>query len=63
MDAEAANISQPVRSFRKGDLPECSRLYREGLIGGKLAENDTGLDIDDIEFGLHESRRQSLLGG
>ena len=25
------------------------RLYREGLLGGKLAENDTGLDIDDIE--------------
>jgi len=24
-------------------------LYVDGLLGGKLAENDTGLDIDDIE--------------
>jgi ribosomal protein S18 acetylase RimI-like enzyme len=24
-------------------------LYREGLIGGTIAENDTGLDVDDIE--------------
>ena len=23
-------------------------LYREGLLGGKIAENDSGLDIDDI---------------
>ena len=38
-----------IRSFRTGDLPACRKLYREGLIGGKLAENDTGFDIDDIE--------------
>ena len=38
-----------IRSFRPQDLPVCSRLYREGLLGGTLAENDTGLDIDDIE--------------
>lgn len=38
-----------IRSFRKEDLPACQRLYREGLLGGSLAENDTGLDIDDIE--------------
>ena len=38
-----------IRSFRPEDLPTCARLYREGLVGGKLAENDTGLDIDDIE--------------
>jgi ribosomal protein S18 acetylase RimI-like enzyme len=38
-----------VRSFRPCDLPACRRLYGEGLIGGKLAENDTGFDIDDIE--------------
>jgi putative acetyltransferase len=30
-------------------LPACRKLYVEGLLGGKLAENDTGLDIDDIE--------------
>jgi ribosomal protein S18 acetylase RimI-like enzyme len=38
-----------IRSFRPSDLPACRVLYREGLLGGKLAENDTGLDIDDIE--------------
>jgi ribosomal protein S18 acetylase RimI-like enzyme len=38
-----------IRSFRTGDLPACRTLYREGLIGGTLAENDTGFDIDDIE--------------
>src|SRR5688572_9533490 len=37
-----------VRSFRPEDLPDCQRLFVEGLIGGKIAENDTGLDIDDI---------------
>ena len=38
-----------IRSFRPEDLPACRKLYIEGLLGGKLAENDTGLDIDDIE--------------
>lgn len=38
-----------IRSFRASDLPACRKLYSEGMIGGKIAENDTGLDIDDIE--------------
>jgi len=38
-----------IRSFKPEDLPGCRTLYREGLIGGSIAENDTGLDIDDIE--------------
>jgi ribosomal protein S18 acetylase RimI-like enzyme len=38
-----------VRSFKPTDLPACRKLYIEGLIAGKIAENDTGLDIDDIE--------------
>jgi ribosomal protein S18 acetylase RimI-like enzyme len=38
-----------VRSFKREDLAACTQLYREGLLGGKIAENDTGLDIDDIE--------------
>ena len=37
-----------VRSFNPEDLPDCRKLFVEGLIGGKIAENDTGLDIDDI---------------
>ena len=39
-----------VREFHARDLPACRKLYVEGLIGGKLAENDTGTDIDDIEW-------------
>ena len=39
-----------IRDFRPDDLPACRRLYVEGLIAGKLAENDTGFDIDDIEW-------------
>lgn len=38
-----------IRSFRRGDLPACRKLYVEGLIGGSLADNDTGFDLDDIE--------------
>jgi len=38
-----------IRSFRPADLRACRKLYVEGLLGGKLAENDTGLDIDDID--------------
>jgi ribosomal protein S18 acetylase RimI-like enzyme len=38
-----------IRPFQREDLPTCSKLYREGLLGGRIAENDTGLDIDDIE--------------
>jgi ribosomal protein S18 acetylase RimI-like enzyme len=39
-----------IRSFQPGDLAACQQLYREGMIGGQIAENDTGLDIDDIDF-------------
>jgi ribosomal protein S18 acetylase RimI-like enzyme len=38
-----------IRSYTPQDLASCRHLYVEGMIGGKLAENDTGLDIDDIE--------------
>jgi ribosomal protein S18 acetylase RimI-like enzyme len=49
MDQEADTRAFIIRSFRSEDLPACRVLYREGLLGGALAENDTGLDIDDIE--------------
>src|SRR5688572_29217534 len=38
-----------VRSFRREDIQACTQLYVEGLLGGRIAENDTGLDIDDID--------------
>ncbi|CAN5599550.1 hypothetical protein BH09PLA1_BH09PLA1_31560 [soil metagenome] len=47
--APASDLAINIRSFRTSDLPACRTLYVEGLLGGKLAENDTGLDIDDIE--------------
>jgi ribosomal protein S18 acetylase RimI-like enzyme len=43
-----ANISVNIRDFQAGDTQACRKLYSEGLLGGKIAENDTGLDIDDI---------------
>jgi GNAT superfamily N-acetyltransferase len=49
-DFAMPNSTDPwrVRSFTPLDLGACRQLYREGLIG-KIAENDTGLDIDDID--------------
>jgi len=38
-----------VRSFQPSDQAACNKLYREGLIGGKLSENDTCVDLDDIQ--------------
>ena len=49
MNPPAAQQPFAIRSFRAGDLSACTQLYREGLLGGKIAENDTGLDIDDID--------------
>ncbi len=47
---ERSTTSTPVtiRSFKQDDLPACSTLFHEGLVGGRIAENDTALDIDDI---------------
>ena len=45
-----SDASYHVREFRPEDLPACRKLYVEGLLAGKLAENDTGSDIDDIEW-------------
>ena len=39
-----------VRSFTPADQAACNRLYREGLIGGTLSENDTCVDLDDIKM-------------
>lgn len=43
------DVPVQIRSFRPADQAACNRLYREGLIGGSLSENDTGADIDDIQ--------------
>jgi ribosomal protein S18 acetylase RimI-like enzyme len=49
------DIPVAIRGFRREDLPACRKLYIEGLIGGKIAENDTGFDIDDIESSYMKS--------
>lgn len=37
-----------IRSFHREDQVACKKLYLEGLVGGKISDNDTGVDIDDI---------------
>lgn len=39
-----------IRSFHPADQAACEALYREGVIGGQIAENDSGLDIDNIQM-------------
>src|ERR1700712_1440938 len=41
-------IRATIRPFRSEDQAACIALYIEGLIGGKIADNDTGYDIDHI---------------
>ena len=38
-----------IRTYAAHDAEACAALYREGLLGGKIAENDTGLDMDDVQ--------------
>jgi len=47
--ASSGEISIKIRSFEPRDQGACVGLYREGLLGGKLAENDSGLDVDDVQ--------------
>jgi len=44
-----------IRSFAQSDAGVCRDLYMEGPIGGKIARNDTGLDIDDINLAYMSS--------
>ncbi len=46
-----ADLDYPIqiRSFTPADAHACHTLYLEGLIGGQIADNDTGMDIDDIQ--------------
>jgi ribosomal protein S18 acetylase RimI-like enzyme len=45
----AGPLPAKIRSFTPADQTACNRLYREGLISGALSENDTGVDLDDIQ--------------
>ena len=52
---ESSPASVTIRPYRRVDLAACQKLYKEGLLGGKIAENDTGMDIDDIEHAYMHS--------
>lgn len=41
-------IPAVIREFKPGDQASCRTLYIEGLIGGCIADNDTGYDIDHV---------------
>ena len=47
--AASGELSVLLRGFAPPDQLACAELYRAGLLGGKLAENDSGLDVDDIQ--------------
>jgi putative acetyltransferase len=44
------NLVVTVRPYCADDKAMCQKLYLEGHIGGRIAANDTGLDIDDISM-------------
>jgi ribosomal protein S18 acetylase RimI-like enzyme len=47
--ATSTDIPITIRDFEPNDAAACRALYLEGLVAGaKLANNDLGLDIDDI---------------
>ena len=46
--SDSTTIAATIRTFEKKDGHACADLYRQAILGGKLAENDTGVDIDDI---------------
>lgn len=43
-------IPVTLRTWEPRDAEVCRVLYREGLVGGQLAANDTGIDIDDVSL-------------
>ncbi|HEV7299515.1 MAG TPA: GNAT family N-acetyltransferase [Tepidisphaeraceae bacterium] len=48
--ADLPDIPVTIRAYQPQDQVACRRLYLDGMVAGaKLAANDTGLDIDDIE--------------
>jgi len=49
METPPGDLPINIRRFKPADLPACRELYVGGLAGGRVAENDSGLDIDDIE--------------
>ena len=47
--SELPPIPVRIRTYESRDRDVVKHLYAEGLIGGHIAPNDTGLDIDDVQ--------------
>ncbi|HEV8604705.1 MAG TPA: GNAT family N-acetyltransferase [Tepidisphaeraceae bacterium] len=70
--SELPPIPVTVRSCEPRDSDVVKHLYVEGLIGGHIAPNDTGLDIEDVEgaylasagnhFWVAENERGEVVG-
>lgn len=45
---DAAGVA--VRTFCDSDYPAVRELYLTGLLGGTINDNDSGIDLDDIEM-------------
>lgn len=65
-------IPTAIREFEHRDQAACRALYVDGLIGGHIADNDTGYDIDHISdaymklpgsrFWVAESNSEQIVG-
>lgn len=49
MSEQLPPIPVKIRSYERRDRDVVKHLYVEGLIGGHIAPNDTGLDIEDVQ--------------
>src|SRR4051794_40117114 len=49
MSEAPGDIPITIRTYRPSDKSACEALYRDGLVGGRIADNDTGVDMADIK--------------
>jgi ribosomal protein S18 acetylase RimI-like enzyme len=71
-DPATSNLRITIRSYQLADKEACQKLYLEGLIGGRIAPSDQGLDIDNIpaayfagpesHFWVAENARGEIVG-
>ena len=48
MDA-LSHLGFVLRPYRPCDAAACRRLFVEGLVGGRIADGDTGVDVEQVE--------------
>ena len=58
--SELPPIPVKVRTWEPRDREVVKHLYVEGLIGGHIAPNDTGLDIEDVQAAYLSSPENHL---